>query len=83
MWLDVKELSSYLKLKEKTVYYLVRQGLIPHYRIGKLIRFQKNEIDSWMQTKKAKSLNHHLDRIVKSIYTASKGRPDRLGKEVS
>ena len=25
---------------------------IPHYRIGKLIRFKKAEIDAWLESKK-------------------------------
>ena len=54
MWLTVKELASYIKVKEKTLYGFVNQGSIPHYRVGKLIRFKQNEIDTWMQSKRAK-----------------------------
>jgi len=79
MWLDVKELSSYLRLKEKTIYHLVRQGLIPHYRIGKLIRFKREEIDQWMHSKRARPFE--FDKVVSSaVYSLSKGRPGRLGK---
>jgi excisionase family DNA binding protein len=80
MWLTVKELSAYLKLKEKTVYYLVETGQIPHYRINTLIRFKKEEIDSWMASKKAKPLKDHLDRIIKSIYTAPEGSQTASGR---
>lgn len=44
---DIKDLSHYLKVKIKTLYAMVPD--IPHYRIGKLIRFRKQEIDSWME----------------------------------
>lgn len=47
---DIKDLSVYLKVKIKTIYSMVPD--IPHYRIGKLIRFKKEEIDSWMECKR-------------------------------
>jgi hypothetical protein len=34
----------------KTLYALVPD--LPHYRVGKLIRFRKEEIDSWMEHKR-------------------------------
>ena len=47
---DINDLSKYLKVKVKTLYALTSD--IPHYRVGKLIRFRKQEIDSWMENKK-------------------------------
>ena len=44
---DIRDLSNYLKVKMKTLYALVPE--LPHYRVGKLIRFRKEEIDSWME----------------------------------
>jgi len=35
MWLTVKELASYIKIKEKTLYNLANRGSMPHYRIGR------------------------------------------------
>jgi hypothetical protein len=32
----------------------VVSGNIPHYRIGRLIRFKKEEIDTWMEGNKAR-----------------------------
>jgi excisionase family DNA binding protein len=74
-WLTVKDLSSYLNLKDKTVYFLVSMGKIPHYRIGKLIRFRQDEIDSWMQTKKAKPLKEQVDKVIRSFYNPLEGKP--------
>lgn len=82
MWLTVKELASYIKVKEKTLYSLVARRDIPHYRINKLIRFKQEEIDSWLESKKATSFHAHVDKITRSIYTSLKGRPDHLGKGV-
>ena len=51
MWMDVRELSSYLKLKQKTIYHMVANGSIPHYRLSKLIRFKQSEIDAWLKNR--------------------------------
>ena len=80
--LTVKELSGFLKVKEKTLYYLVRQGTIPHYRIGKLVRFKQDEIDKWMELKKVGSLDKPVDKIPRPAYTPTKGRSGHLKKEV-
>ena len=46
----VRELSEYLHIKEKTLYSMVEEGHIPHYRIGRLIRFRLDEINVWLET---------------------------------
>jgi excisionase family DNA binding protein len=48
----IKEVSQYLDMKESTLYFYVENGDIPHYRIGRLIRFRKQEVDKWMEGKK-------------------------------
>jgi excisionase family DNA binding protein len=73
IWLTVKELARYINMKEKTLYYLVRNGSIPHYRVGKLVRFKKDEIDQWMDTKQVKLAKNHIDKIIRSLYTPNKG----------
>ncbi len=82
MWITVKEAAIFLNIKEKTIYYLVNQGLIPHYRIGKMVRFNKEELENWMKSKKAGSIKTQVEKIVRSAYTSSYGRPDHLKKEV-
>jgi len=46
--LTISDISEYLSIKQKTVYAKVESGEIPHYRIGRLIRFRKEEIDDWL-----------------------------------
>jgi len=83
---DILDLSHYLKVKVKTLYAMIFD--IPHYRIGKLIRFKKAEIDSWLESKRAKvqdvkaqqrekrktseSENNHIDRIIRKTIDQSK-----------
>jgi len=52
---DIEDLSHYLKVKIKTLYAMSSD--IPHYRVGKLIRFRKKEIDSWMENKRVEVQN--------------------------
>jgi excisionase family DNA binding protein len=47
--MTIKELSEYLKLKEKTAYKLVADGKIPGFKVGGAWRFQKSEINAWIK----------------------------------
>ena len=46
--LTISEISLYLSIKQKTIYTKVEAGEIPHYRIGRLVRFRLDEIDAWL-----------------------------------
>jgi excisionase family DNA binding protein len=46
--LTITELAFYLNVKTKTLYAKVESGEIPHYRIGRLVRFRLDEIDAWL-----------------------------------
>ena len=48
-WMDIGQLSAYLNLKRKTVYSLTRNGKIPSYRVNRMLRFKRAEIDEWME----------------------------------
>lgn len=63
---DIEDLSNYLRVKVKTLCAIVPD--IPHYRIGKLIRFSKEEIDSWMEGKR--------ERDIQRTYTSRKRKTD-------
>jgi excisionase family DNA binding protein len=43
--LNVKELAKYLSVEPSWVYKKVQQGLLPYFKVGKYLRFQKSEID--------------------------------------
>src|SRR3974377_726520 len=49
---NIRELSNYLNIRESTLYAKVGSGILPHYRIGRLIRFKKEEIDLWVEKNK-------------------------------
>jgi excisionase family DNA binding protein len=47
--LTISDISAYLSIKQKTLYAKVESGEIPHYRIGRLVRFRLDEIDAWLE----------------------------------
>jgi len=64
--LSIFEISDYLGIKQKTLYAMVESGKIPHYRIGRLIRFRLNEIDAWLdECKMGKAQPYEQPRIKK------------------
>ena len=77
---------EYLNLKESTIYAKVEGGILPHYRIGRLIRFKKAEIDHWMEGQrsaprnipsaklfKPRNSSSPIDRIVRKAIDQEKG----------
>jgi excisionase family DNA binding protein len=85
-FLDITDLSQYLNIKESTLYAKVEGGILPHYRIGRLIRFKKPEIDHWMEGQrksprdihsvkmfKPKNNSSSIDRIVRKAIDLEKG----------
>jgi excisionase family DNA binding protein len=49
---SIQDLSRHLGIKTSTLYVMVEERSIPHYRVGKLIRFKRSEIDAWMEGNK-------------------------------
>ena len=52
---SIDEISEFLNVKKSSLYSKVGSKEIPHYRIGKLIRFKLTEVEGWMQGNKAKT----------------------------
>ena len=52
--LTIKEISDYLRIKEKTAYYLASEGEIPGFKVGGSWRFKKSEIEKWVKQKSNK-----------------------------
>jgi excisionase family DNA binding protein len=44
--LDAKELGRRLSIKPRTLLSWARQGQIPHYRLGALVRFRPDEVQA-------------------------------------
>jgi excisionase family DNA binding protein len=48
-YMTIREVAEYLRIKASTIYSLAEQKRIPHYKIGRLVRFKRSEIDQWME----------------------------------
>jgi excisionase family DNA binding protein len=48
-FLTIQEVSQYLHIKPATLYSKVGGGEIPHYKVGRLVRFKREDIDRWME----------------------------------
>ena len=56
-FLTIDDVCGLLSVKKSFIYSLVESGVIPHYRIGKLIRFKQSDIDTWMENQRREGVN--------------------------
>ncbi len=49
-YLTIQQLADYLSIKPSSLYSKISE--IPHYRIGRLLRFRRREVDAWIETKR-------------------------------
>lgn len=80
----IKNLSAYLTVKESTLYSWVHNGTIPFHRLNGLIRFDLDEIQSWVKAAKTTSTDsigslkkttapQEIERIVRKSIDTAKG----------
>lgn len=46
--LTIKEVASYLKVAEKTIYRLAASKKISGFKVGGIWRFKKSELERWI-----------------------------------
>ena len=46
--LTIDELAEVLSVKKSTIYQWVHLGLIPHIKVGRLLRFKEGNIQKWL-----------------------------------
>lgn len=46
--MNIDKLSQYLGIKKSSLYSMVEKREIPYYKIGRLVRFKKADIDAWV-----------------------------------
>jgi excisionase family DNA binding protein len=50
--LTAAEAATMLRIKESTLREHTRRGLVPHLRIGRLIRYDASDLVAWLETQK-------------------------------
>ena len=91
-YLDIAALAERLRIKRSTLYSWAEQGTIPHLKLGRLLRFDPDEIESWLQNHRREGIpepashrrRHGTDRVdaliaqaKREAYTPSHGKPDQ------
>jgi excisionase family DNA binding protein len=90
VFLSIQDLSGYLGIKTSTLYAMVGEKKVPHYKIGRLVRFRRSEIELWMEGNRKECLAPEkptretpgqaqrneidIDRIVRKAVDGGKGR---------
>ena len=49
------EVAQYLKIAERTAYGWVKEGKLPGFKVGNAWRFDKADIQQWVQERKDRS----------------------------
>ena len=50
--LTLKEITSLLRIAERTTYMMVQRGDLPGFKVGGQWRFKRADIDDWMEAQK-------------------------------
>ena len=51
-WLGTPDAANYLGLRAPTLYRLIDEGLLPAYRMGRVIRIKVTDLDAFIATAK-------------------------------
>jgi len=52
-WIGIEEAAAYLGVTKDTVRNWIRKTDIPAHKIGKLWKFKRSELDSWIKSGKS------------------------------
>jgi excisionase family DNA binding protein len=90
--LTITEVADRLNVKPSTLYAWVGTGQIPHLKLGRLLRFDRDEINAWLQERRRNAplprVSHrrrnrrdHVDDLIaqakREVYTPCRGKPDQ------
>ena len=69
-FLTIDEVSEYLGIKKSSLYSKVERQEIPYYKVGRLVRFKKSDVDLWMEESKVETLDlqERAKRILGGTY---------------
>ena len=91
-YLDIAALAERLRIKRSTLYSWAEQGTIPHLKLGRLLRFDPDGIEAWLQNHRREGIpesasprrRHGTDDVdtliaeaKRAVYTSCRGKPDQ------
>jgi excisionase family DNA binding protein len=54
-WYTVDELQQWLRLGRSKTYELIHTGEIPSYRIGRILRIRREDVEVWLEHNRCRS----------------------------
>lgn len=79
-FLNIQQIANYLGIKASTLYSLVEKSGIPHYRVGRLVRFKKSEVDEWMEGQKEPAVDIKIE--ARRVVAPLQKKPDLAINEI-
>lgn len=91
-YLNIATLAERLRIKPSTLYVWAEQGTIPHLKLGRLLRFDPDEIEAWLQAHRHEAIpeptplrrrhgTNNVDALIaeakRAVYTSCHGKPDQ------
>jgi len=65
--LTLTEASQYLKVNKVTIYRLVHQNKIPAFKVGKIWRFRRDDIEAWVEANSNQALKGKAAEAVDNL----------------
>jgi excisionase family DNA binding protein len=62
--IGIEELSEMIGYKKSTIYSFVHKRLIPFYKKGKKLFFDRLEIDVWLRENRIEPISEFTDRVM-------------------
>ena len=50
--LSIEETADFLGISKNTLYEWIVQKRIPHLKVGRLVKFRREELDEWLKKRK-------------------------------
>lgn len=60
-WVSTKEIADHLGVTTETVRKWIIAKTIPCYRVGKLWKFKRSEVDVWVKSGRAKIIDRNME----------------------
>ena len=54
-WLSMDEIATHMGVSEDTIHRWIRLKRMPAHKVGRLWKFDKNEVDAWVRSGKGSS----------------------------
>ena len=71
----IDEACKILRRSKSTIYHMVRDGILPHYKVGKMLEFRPSELIAWQaqhQRESSKSTAEIMEEMKSNVRHAPK-----------